>query len=118
MGLDNFIILDDEKLYPVLKKKLGSLHLVRGMMFGQEHWIRGKIYNELVEAITGESLYQEEISAERVKQMYEKLKKTKFTQIKHLLHWFEDDEREQAWKNLLKFFEVAVKFNGRLGGWW
>ena len=117
MGLDNFIIVEDEKLYPKIKKELGTIHLTRGML-GDDHWIRGKVYNRAVEVVTGQSLYQEEIDTEMVKRMSKLISKTKAREVRDFLDWFEDDEYEDYWKGVQKFFKVAAKYNASIGGWW
>ena len=117
MGLDNFIIVEDDALYFAIKKELESIHLTRGML-GDDHWIRGKVYNRAVEVVTGQSLYQEKIDPDMVKRMSKLLSKTKARDVRDLLDWFEDDDYEKHWKGVQKFFKVAAKYNASIGGWW
>lgn len=117
MGLDNFIIVEDEKLYSKIDKELGGAYLVRGIL-GNDHWIRGKVYNEAIEVVTGQSLYQEEIDPKMVERMSKLISKTKARDMRDFLGWFEDDEYELFWKGVQKFFKVAAKYGASIGGWW
>ena len=119
MGLDNFIIVEDDALYHRIHKELDDIIVVRGMITAQgNHWIRGKRYNDAVEVVTGQTLYQEKIDPEMVKRMSKLISKTKAREVRDCLYEFEDDEYEKHWKGVQKFFKVAAKYNASLGGWW
>lgn len=117
MGLDNYIIVEDEKLYPKINEELEGLTLVRGWL-GAGHWIRGKVYNELIEACTGISLYTKVIPPEKVRIMSLVLQKYKFSKVKRYMGWWEKEDQEEAWESIQKYFLVAAKYNAGLGGWW
>lgn len=62
---------------------------------------RGKVYNGLVEAATGQSLYQEWIEPERVSQMFDDIHNARVDL-----------------ENLEKFLAVCDKYGLGLQGWW
>ena len=119
MGLDNYIVVEDAALYHRIREELNGLSLVRGLVTAEgSHWIRGKVYNELIEGLTGVSLYQEDIDPQTVEKIHKVLQKTKFSKAKRYMGWWEEEDQEKAWEGIQKFFEVCVKYNASLGGWW
>ena len=119
MGLDNFIVVEDDALYPVIHKELDGIFVTRGLVCSTgNHWIRGKRYNDAVEVVTGQTLYKENIDPDTVKRMSKLISKTKAREVRDYLSEFEDDEYEKHWKGVQKFFKVAAKYNASIGGWW
>jgi hypothetical protein len=119
MGLDNFIIVEDDALYYRINKELDNIFVMRGLVCSTgNHWIRGKRYNDAVETVTGQSLYQEEIDPKMVKRMSKLISKTKVRDVRDYLLEFGDTEYEKHWKGVQKFFKVAAKYNASIGGWW
>ena len=94
-----------------------EVQLCGGVLSGGGSSFRGKVYASLVEAITGESLYQEWIPPTVVRRMYEALLRCDPHDFDH-----EHDHRfgdvETAVKNLRKFFGVCVARGLGLVGWW
>jgi hypothetical protein len=86
-------------------------------MSGPPDSFRGKVYAGLVEAITGESLYEEWIPPERVKRMYEALLRCDPRELDDG-HGHRFGDVEDAVTNLRKFFEVCVERGLGLFGWW
>lgn len=81
-------------------------------MSGPPDSFRGKVYDDLIRDITGESLYQEWIPPDRVKKMYQALMKCDPKEMA------EDDDDEMAIINFRKFFKVCGDRNLGLMGWW
>ena len=134
MGLDTYAYnpkgeIDKEKFSHIT-------HLVGGMFSGNgEGSFRGKVYDRLVEEVTGESLYQAEIEPEVVKEMYRELKHykpkryvemeeevfdaNKRKMIKRKV--IADDEygiKKKELKDLIEFFRVCAENKYGLRGWW
>lgn len=80
-----------------------GISLVGGMFSGNGNTgsFRGKVYSQLVEAATGQSLYQEWIEPETVRQMAD------------AIHNAVIDLQE-----LEKFFAVCDEYELGLRGWW
>lgn len=75
---------------------------------------RGKVYNNLIEEVTGVSLYQEEIPNSTILEMGRKLGQIPFDDVKKIAPNIEQKE----------FFDVVLMFqtHGKAGhslrGWW
>lgn len=117
MGLDTYSSKPDVNY--------GEINLCGGMMSANgQGSFRGKVYNEFVESITDESLYQEEISNKVVRRMAYKL--TKYiednTAKTHKDNgWLTAYTWEITWeeaKNLAKWFRVTAGNNANVKGWW
>jgi len=112
MGLDTYALphiggeLSDEDVEAFEKT---DIKLCGGLFSGSGGSFRGKVYEDLIWDITGQSLYQKWIPPEEVSNMYEKLKACNL-----------DDFPDKEWDiaNLRKFFEVCVQRRLGLAGWW
>ena len=111
-GPDQELTQDDERAFAA-----ADIELCGGVFSGPSDSFRGKVYDSLVGAITGESLYQEWIPPERVKKMYEAL-------VRCDPQEFDDDhdhrfgDVEEAVANLRKFLGVCAERGlGLVGGW-
>lgn len=119
MGLDNFAArvpgedLTEEDLQAL---KEADIHLCGGILSGPPDSFRGKVYDDLILEITGESLYQEWIPPEKVKRMYEALMKCNPEEAAKGDYLYSIDESEIS--NLRKFFKVCAERNLGLLGWW
>jgi hypothetical protein len=91
-------------------------NLCGGMLSGCRDSFRGKVYFDLVEAITGESLYERFIPPERVKAMYEALRDCDPSEIGYCDFRFGDPEEQIA--ELRTFFKVCAERNLGIVGWW
>jgi len=72
MGLDNYFA----RRAPVKDKVIAwpnASSITRGMLATDPGWLRGKVYDQFIEDVTGQSLYQETISEEQVALMAGKL---------------------------------------------
>ena len=92
-----------------------DIHLSGGVLSGEDGGFRGKVYDLLVQDITGESLYQEWIPPGRVKKMYEALMKCDPKEV--LKGEYGYDLSESSIINLRKFFKVCAERNLGLVGW-
>lgn len=123
MGLDSMWRVRRGKEYleiDVSEKDLAILeaHPVCGGLFSGHGAgsFRGKVYNDLVENLTGQSLYQEYIPPGTIQAMAEKLGKTSYAQASsRMTHWRLDPEE---YRNLQKMFEVYARYDAGLVGWW
>jgi hypothetical protein len=121
IGLDNFAARrPDEHLTPkdLAAFEEADIHLCGGILSGPPDSFRGKVYSELVQDVTGESLYQEWIPPERARKIYESLANC---DPKEVMRTGDYDERfidESAIIDLRKFFKVCVERELGLKGWW
>jgi hypothetical protein len=103
MGLDTCALpyrggqLSDEDVEAFKK---AAIELCGGLLSGNPGDFRGKVYSDLIWDITGQSLYQEWIPPEEVRNMYEKLEACNL-----------DDFPDKEWDivELRKFFKVCVQ---------
>lgn len=96
-------------------------HLCGGMFSGGGNSFRGKVYNDWIEYCTGVSLYEEEIPADVVAQMYENLLKLTNPVIFGEFNQSGSNEYDiqfQEVQDLLNWFEVVVKEEASVVGWW
>jgi hypothetical protein len=120
MGLDVYaqrgpgqeLTEEDERAF-----EAAEIHLCGGMLSGCAGSFRGKVYAGLVEAITGESLYQEWIPPDSVKGMCEALRRCEPREFDDV-HDGRFGDVESAVANLRKFFKVCVERGLGLAGWW
>jgi len=112
MGLDSFWVDENNNAASVE----GNLKICGGMFSGNGNTsFRGKVYNHLVEQITGVSLYQEEISAAIVKDMAGKLTQ-EFE--KNPQAPFGEFFMGEEWSDLVKMFQLHAEAGHKLVGWW
>ena len=110
MGLDSY--WKDSKTGEVVH--LGKDYkLCGGLMSGHgDGSFRGKVYDSLVEEITGVSLYSERIPNATVKEMASKLAAANTEE----LEGFEITPEE--FKNLVQMFQDYAEAGCDLSGWW
>ena len=81
---------------------------------------RGKVYAGLIEAVTGESLYKEDISNDTVKKMSDALDKTSYADAMKLReadeYGYEIDRNEYG--QLQEMFRLYADAGATLHGWW
>jgi len=119
MGLDTYAMRGPDK--ELTEKDLEALEaadiqLCGGMLSGPADSFRGKVYDDLIERITGESLYQEWIPPETVKRMYEALVECDSKEAAEHRYLYSITERDII--DLRKFFKVCAERNLGLVGWW
>jgi hypothetical protein len=125
MGLDTYAVKEvpegDEKALLEFQqqrtndfKNTGSL--IGGMMSGNGYdgAFRGKVYDEIIESVTGESLYQEEIDNETVKEMATSLEEAVAS---GRVFKFEADADDHL-SLLAAWFRVAADNGYTVTGWW
>lgn len=121
MGLDSFWEL------PGKNKKIKfdpPLRLCGGMLSAHgEGSFRGKVYDTLVETVTGQSLYQEVISPEVVKKMAQSLSKTEFDTLPEPMRTTQVESSEYAvtrleYEDLRRMFSQYAEAGACLKGWW
>jgi hypothetical protein len=111
MGLDSFWRSNDGSS-PVIEK---DYPVCGGIFSGNGNdSFRGKVYNSLVEDLTGVSLYQEEIPVDVVKDMARKLKETSYNPVIERDYDIGKDEYE----GLVNMFVDHAESNHHLVGWW
>ena len=110
MGLDSFWMQDNERA-----SVPGEFRICGGMLSGHGNdSFRGKVYNDIIESLTGVSLYQEKIPNETVKQMSDKLDC-------HVWNRFigeQFDISEDSFNDLLLMFRLHSQAGHDLVGWW
>ena len=115
MGLDNYLKTEDGELVAdcvEICAELKDLQLTGGLFsgHGDNGSFRGKVYNNYVEDVTGESLYQERIDSVTLAKMAEAIR----ADIK-------EDGSEHGWDSrhmLAQLFEVGARHGCHLAGWW
>lgn len=96
----------------------GTEQLSRGVMGGDMNWLRGKVYDHLIEQVSGISLYQETINNDVVKKISDSLKEfnndpRKFPDIAFYYNF-----TKAELKQLEKWFNTAAEKGCYLHGWW
>ena len=93
----------------------GEFNLVGGGFsgFGNDSF-SGKVYNDIIEKITGESLYQYEIPNETVRKIASKLESTIWEE--NLSNEYVVDKEEYS--NLCKMFKAHAEAGHTLHGYW
>lgn len=112
MGLDTYaqpspdeeLSAEDEQAF-----EQAGISLCGGLLSGNDGSFRGKVYDDLVYEVTGQSLYQEWIPPEVVAAMYQKLRSCNLS---------DHPDREDDIKNLRRFFKVCMDRSLGLHGWW
>jgi hypothetical protein len=120
MGLDSYWKLPKRKRHPNFDP---PLQLCGGMLSGHGCGsFRGKVYDKVVEGITGVSLYQEEIDADTVMHMSNELNGTPYhTVVSQDLERDEDydfDISESEYGDLQRMFKGYADKGATLHGWW
>lgn len=128
MGLDSYAVLpcrQENGKYPLAPKEaFNSVPgvLVGGLFSGHGDGpsFRGRVYDGYVSEITGESLYQEYIPPEVVKEMASKLEAA-VAQGRTTYRDFEGDEQEislEEARALAAWFRVCADNGFAVVGWW
>lgn len=121
MGLDTYASYSENK-----NLNWKGIELCGGILSGNgQGSFRGKVYADFIEAVTGESLYQESISNSVVKEMADKLATyVKVNNAKTHKKWCIEENVttwEISWKDakhLAQWFKVAAKGGATVDGWW
>ena len=119
MGLDTYAMRGSD--IELTKEDLAAfeaadIQLCEGVPSGLTYGFRGKVYDDLVLEITGESLYQDWIPPKRVKRMYEALAKCNPEEAAKGNYFYSITESDVV--NLRKFFKVCAERNlGLVGSW-
>jgi hypothetical protein len=119
MGLDTYAMRGPDKELTKEDQEAfeaADIQLCGGILSGPPDSFRGKVYDDLVQEITGESLYEEWIPPERVKRMYEALVKCNPEETAKGDYVYSISESDII--NLRKFFKVCAERNLGLWGSW
>lgn len=112
MGLDNYW-KKDETTDGFVE---GEFNVCGGICSGHGNAsFRGKVYNSIIEEITGMSLYQEKISSENVKVMNEIIQECTFEGAKSCASYNID---EKEWTNFQKMWKAHSDADHYLISWW
>jgi len=123
MGLDTYAgkRLGEDKIELLPDSLFLKYYLVSGAFSMDQSSFRGKIYNDYVEYVTGQSLYQQVIGVDIVVKMAENL--TKFA-----LSGFNSEPGFESRNiygvdqviahELAAWFQTVAKNNGVVVGWW
>lgn len=122
MGLDNYAcIRRGDKLEPMPNSLFAANHLVSGMFSMDTNSFRGKAYNDYVQYVTGQSLYQELIEECAVVEMAKRLKKFADNAFAaepgfeaRNIYGLNKDVAE----DLANWFQTVANNNGVVVGWW
>ena len=112
MGLDNYW-KQDKDTNGIVE---GEFQVCGGICSGNGNdSFRGKVYNSIVEEITGISLYQDTISAEDVAMMNEIIQETTYEGAKACASY---DLRKEEWESFQKMWDAHTKAHHYLISWW
>jgi hypothetical protein len=110
MGLDSFW-MNGEKEATIE----GKFDVCGGLISGHGNSsFRGKVYNNVVEAVTGITLYQEEIDPETIEKMATQLSNQKWTPF----FGFDHDIGKEEWHDFVQMFKIHAEAGHKLCGWW
>jgi hypothetical protein len=113
MGLDSFWCDANGKE----AKIEGHFDICGGMLSGHGNSsFRGKRYSEFVEETTGVSLYQEEIPAQTIKDMAEKLQQLSWVEKQQFLLKYDFSDKELS--DFIQMFSEHSQQDHQLKGWW
>lgn len=113
MGLDSFWVDANREVVGVE----GDFNICGGMLSDHgNRSFRGKVYSDIIKQITGESLYQEYISPEKVKEMSKALEETTYDEVCTIDSSRQLEEKEYS--DLVAMFSAHSKANHGLVGWW
>jgi hypothetical protein len=84
---------------------------------GAGNSFRGKVYNDVVEYVTGQSLYQEAIPPETVREMADKLEAKTHMDLSNSFY-AKYDIKPAELQALAKWFRVVADEGGIVIGWW
>ena len=115
MGLDTFAARtpQDEELGEKDSRAFAGIELCGGMHSGSDGSFRGKVYDSLIEGVTGVSLYQEWIAPEAVREMAAALEACDTERVA-----IEFDSSPVDCEHLRRFFQICGERGLGLIGWW
>jgi hypothetical protein len=99
-------LIDRKDLVLTDRYKKVDESLFKGIGFGCPSFC-GKIYNESIQKITCQGLYQEYINPKRVKKMYARI-----------VSYYSKHPEEQWLEFFVKWFKICAENNYGLVGWW
>jgi hypothetical protein len=120
MGLDTYAANGiGEELTPkqVQAFQEADIQLCGGMFSGGEGSFRGKVYDRLIQEVTGESLYQHWIPPETVKKMSRDLNECDPEQVISGLDVLSPPTPFEV-RQLRTFFQICAEHDLGLQGWW
>ncbi len=131
MGLDTYAVVGCDTLYEAVEpNKSGYMKpkerlfknvkgLCGGMLSGNgQGSFRGKVYSGLVEEITGESLYQNDITPETCKDMSDKLVEYAENMKNNIVEGEYGETTRDEIDALAEFFHVCAENGFHVHGWW
>jgi hypothetical protein len=122
MGLDNYPARDHQgTLLPEDKEAFreAGIRLCGGLFSDGTTSFRGKVYNDLVEQVTGVSLYREWIPPETVREMAAALSLRSPEELARILMGEgHTEEHVREMKDLQRFFQICAERGLGLIGWW
>jgi hypothetical protein len=113
MGLDNYWVTEELVIFDPELRLCGGLCSGNGF-----ESFRGKVYNDLVEGVTGVSLYtsdDELIPPETIKEMSKKLDNTSWKKAKKFDTW---SITKEEYQDLQRMFREYAKVGASLDSWW
>ena len=118
MGLDSFWMKKtDNGDFDVLEMSFEPELKVCGGLFSANGngSFRGKAYADLIETVTGVSLYQDEISNETVREMSARMQEAEIPGDELLHEW---NTMPEEWEDIKRMFKAYSEAGAILHGWW
>lgn len=118
MGLDTFAFHKDQIMPAALFDSVPNV-LVGGMFSGNggSPSFRGKVYDDFITHVTGETLYQERIPNLTVHKMVAALKDF-LKEFPNAVTYQKMDMKRSEAQALLKWLQVVADNDGDIVGWW
>ena len=116
MGLDNYAARsEDEPLSEEESQSFAHITcLVKGMMAGSYHCLRGKCYYGIIEQLTGVDIYTDYLDSDEVDILYERLRLVPLEEVLTI----DPDFTPTEWDNLVEYFRVIAVNGWGLVGWY
>lgn len=112
MGLDNYWKQNDGNDGFVA----GEFNVCGGICSGNGNdSFRGKVYNSIVENVTGVSLYNDKIPSDKIHEMNQKIQNCSLETAKEHSSY---DIGKEEWDNFKKMWDAHTKANHYLVSWW
>ncbi len=112
MGLENFWQIDEDT--PGFIE--GDFQVVYGPFSNKGNSsFRGKAYDDIIEPITGVSLYEDKIEIETIRKMNEKIQECSCEKARELAGY---DLKEKEWKDFQKMWDAHTKTGHYLISWY
>jgi hypothetical protein len=112
MGLDNYWRTEDGQPATIE----GNFRICGGICSGNGHdSFRGQVYSSVVEAITGISLYEDNLEPHVIDDMNDKIQECPYDEAKNYSQY---GLSEEEWKDFKTMWDAHARAGHSLTSWW